>query len=129
MRAFFLNLILISSLLFPRLGMVTEDISFLNTPHIRTLAGSCAACHGTNGNAVGNNAEDETKTLAGLDQAYIRQRLTDFRSGARPSTVMHRHTRGLTDKEINQLADYFSRQKVVKNTPPASQIFEVTNHE
>jgi len=129
MRTLFLNLILISSLSLPNLAAAGEDIVFSSPPHIRTLAGSCAACHGTNGNAAGNNAEYETKTLAGLESAYIVQRLTDFRSGARSSTVMHRHAKGLTTEEINQLADYFSRQKVIKNTPPKSQTLKVVTHE
>jgi sulfide dehydrogenase cytochrome subunit len=33
-----------------------------------------------------------------------------FRSGTLPSTVMHRHAKGLTESEIRQLADYFAAQ-------------------
>jgi sulfide dehydrogenase cytochrome subunit len=33
-----------------------------------------------------------------------------FRSGTLPSTVMHRHAKGLTEAEINQLAEYFAAQ-------------------
>lgn len=73
--------------------------------HIRTLAGSCAACHGTNGNSAGG-----TPVLAGLDQSHFVLQLNAFRSGERSSTVMHRHAKGLTAEEIEQLAEYFFRQ-------------------
>jgi sulfide dehydrogenase cytochrome subunit len=73
--------------------------------HIRTLAASCAACHGTNGNSVGG-----TPVLAGLDQGHFTSQMLAFRSGERPSTVMHRHAKGLTPAEIEQLAHYFAAQ-------------------
>lgn len=78
-----------------------------NSVHIRSLAASCAACHGTNGNAA---ATGDTVTLAGLDKRYISDKLMAFKSGAANATVMHRHAKGLTDEEINSLAEYFSQQ-------------------
>lgn len=84
--------------------------------HIRVLAASCAACHGTNGNSVGG-----TPTLAGLQRDYFIQQMRDFRNNKRASTVMFRHARGLTEQEIVQLADYFSRQpRVAAQLPPAA---------
>jgi sulfide dehydrogenase cytochrome subunit len=74
--------------------------------HIRTLAASCAACHGTNGNSVGG-----TPVLAGLDPGHFTTQMMAFRSGERKSTVMHRHAKGLTPEEIEQLAAYFAAQK------------------
>ena len=73
--------------------------------HVRVLAASCAACHGTNGNSVGG-----TPVLAGLDAAHFELQLRSFRSGERSSTVMHHHAKGLNDSEISQLAAYFSAQ-------------------
>ena len=77
----------------------------LADPHLRVLAASCAACHGTNGNSVGG-----TPVLAGLDRDYLLTQMLAFRSGILPSTVMHRHAKGLTEAEIHQLADYFAVQ-------------------
>lgn len=74
-------------------------------PHLRVLAASCAACHGTNGNSVGG-----TPVLAGLDRAHFILQMQGFRSGARSSTVMARHAKGLTEDEIAQLAEYFAAQ-------------------
>lgn len=83
--------------------------------HIRTLAASCAACHGTNGNSVGG-----TPVLAGLDQGHFVSQMMAFRSGARASTVMHHHAKGLTPEEIQQLAAYFAHQKRVTTSAPAT---------
>ena len=74
--------------------------------HTQSLAASCAACHGTNGNSVGNTAK-----LAGLKADYFVTQMLAFKSGARKATVMHRHASGLTEDEINQLAVYFSSQE------------------
>jgi len=74
--------------------------------HIRTLAASCAACHGTNGNSVSG-----TSVLAGLDRNHFILQMLAFRSGERQATVMHRHAKGLTSDEIAELASYFSMQK------------------
>ena len=73
--------------------------------HIRVLAASCAACHGSNGNSVGG-----TPVLAGLDRTHFVAQIMAFRKGDRPSTVMHHHAKGLTEAEVEQLADYFAAQ-------------------
>jgi cytochrome c553 len=130
MNKFLLNLMIISSVILPSQGKAAEDFVYADFAlHTRTLASSCAACHGTQGNAVTFNAEFDATSLAGLDKAYIVQRLTDFRSGARPATVMHRHANGLTLEEIHQLADYFSHQKKVKRYLPASQTLKAAQDE
>lgn len=87
--------------------------------HIRTLAGSCAACHGTNGNSVGG-----TPVLAGLDRNLFVGQMLAFRSGERASTVMHRHAKGLTEAEIAQLAEYFAAQpRAAASSPMPLQAF------
>lgn len=87
--------------------------------HIQTLAASCAACHGPQGNSL-----TETPVLAGLDQHYFLDQMLAFRKNERPSTVMHRHAKGLTLEEINQLAIYFSEQKRVSAVAPRTQIMD-----
>lgn len=87
------------------------DITSVSDVHTRSLAASCAACHGTQGNAVSaNNGADSTPALAGVQKAEIISKLTAFKSGERPATVMQRHAKGLTSDEITALAEYFSGQ-------------------
>lgn len=79
--------------------------------HIRSLAASCAACHGTQGNAVSyDKSTISTPVLAGASKADIISKLQAFKSGERSATVMQRHAKGLTADEITALAEYFSVQ-------------------
>lgn len=121
-------LILISSVSFASKGLAAEDIvlSTSNT-HIRTLAASCAACHGSNGNAVQSNINNNA-VLAGINKSYFIAQMLAFKNGDRPATVMHRHAKGLQIDEINQLADYFSAQKPMPAISPKPQSLGV-NHD
>jgi cytochrome c553 len=84
-----------------------------NDSHLRVLAASCAACHGSNGNSVGG-----TPVLAGLDAAHFKLQMKSFRNGERTSTVMHHHAKGLTEDEIDALATYFATQpRIAANSP------------
>jgi cytochrome c553 len=74
--------------------------------HSRNLTASCAACHGTNGYSVGG-----TPVLAGMDKALFVTSMKDFRSGARPSTVMHHHAKGYSDEEFEKMGEFFAAQK------------------
>jgi len=97
--------------LFSPMIVTAADIATVNDVHIRSLAASCAACHGTQGNTVsGSNGADSIPALAGVQKSEIIAKLAAFKSGERPATVMHRHAKGLTADEITALAQYFSEQ-------------------
>lgn len=79
--------------------------------HVRSLAASCASCHGTNGNDAENNVTDtHLAKLAGMDTKYFITQMLAFKSGERVATVMHHHAKGLNSDEISDLAEYFSAQ-------------------
>ncbi len=119
-----LSVTLISSFGLPILGKASEDIAFsASSLHMRTLAASCAACHGSNGNALAGNA-----VLAGMDKSYFITQMLAFKNGDKPATVMHRHAKGLQVDEINELAAYFAAQKKVPSISPPSQRLKV-NHD
>lgn len=90
--------------------------------HIRVLAASCAACHGTNGNGVGN-----AKQLAGIEKTDFLTKMLAFKSGEREATVMHRHARGLNTQEIEGLATYFLSQIPRQPSALTSQVLN-KNH-
>ena len=73
---------------------------------VRSWAAACASCHGTNGKAQPGN-----EPLAGQNKDEMMKKLMDFKSGAKPATIMHQLAKGYTDEEIAILADYFSKQK------------------
>lgn len=95
--------------------LATQD-TLSNSSHIRTLAASCAACHGSNGNSIGN-----MPSLAGIDGSYFVAQMLVFKSGERPATVMHHHAKGLNIDEINLLGAHFSQQKRAINVVPKTQ--------
>ena len=75
----------------------------------RSLAATCANCHGTNGNARG-----DMKQLAGVSAEKILAQLADFASGAQPATIMHQIVKGYTDEQLKLIAAYFSAQTPAK---------------
>lgn len=120
----FLVILLITSSVLPVIGNADEvfvSVAQQNN-HIRALAASCAACHGTMGNAVGNgnnrsNTDEGNAALAGIDVADFTTKMLGFREGSQKSTVMHHHAKGLSLDEINQLAMHFSQQKRIIMAP------------
>ncbi len=70
------------------------------------LVGTCFACHGLNGNSLG----PATPTIAGMEADYLTEVMLDYKSGERVNTIMGRITKGYSDAEIEQIAEYFSQQ-------------------
>ena len=62
----------------------------------------CIGCHGSGGVSV----VAEYPSLKGKSADYIRQSLSEFRSGARQSAVMNAMAAGLSDREIYNLGSY-----------------------
>ena len=69
---------------------------------------ACAACHGPEGNKP---ITPETPRLAGQQYGYLVLALTEYRKGTRDNAVMSAMAKPLTDKEVADLASYFSRQQ------------------
>jgi cytochrome subunit of sulfide dehydrogenase len=78
------------------------------TLQMRSLAATCANCHGTEGVAVQGDA---MARLAGLPKDYIVAQMLAFREGKRPATVMHQITKGYSTEQIEALASYFAAKK------------------
>ncbi len=74
----------------------------------RSLAATCANCHGTDGKAVPGEA---MVALAGMSKETIVAQLQAFRDGKRPATVMHQIAKGYTDEQMQSVAAYFAAQK------------------
>jgi len=79
-------------------------------PHLaRNLAATCANCHGTNGNAIG-----DMKSLAGIPADKLVAMLEDYKNGNLPATVMHQISKGYTPEQIRLIAGYFAAQQPKK---------------
>jgi cytochrome c553 len=74
----------------------------------------CVVCHGFNGNA----ANTIYPRLAGQTAPYLAAQLRAFASGQRTNPSMVPMALSLTDRELGQLADYFSRQRLTEASGP-----------
>lgn len=69
-----------------------------------STAKGCIGCHGVDG----NSAIPTNPILAGQYEDYLEQALKQYRSGDRQNAIMSGFAAGLTDKEIADLAAWFS---------------------
>ena len=76
--------------------------------YVRSLAATCANCHGPNGQAVTGSA---VPGLAGMPRDYMLRQLAAFRDGSRPATVMHQIAKGYTQAQLDQIAGWFAAQQ------------------
>jgi cytochrome subunit of sulfide dehydrogenase len=72
----------------------------------RNLAATCTNCHGTYGRARG-----EIAPLAGMPADKLLALVADFKSGARPATIMHQIAKGYSDDQLKLIAAYYAAQK------------------
>lgn len=77
-----------------------------------TKAGTCAACHGVDGNSV----NPQWPSLAGQNEAYLVNTLNAFKSGLRTDLLMSAQAAVLTEQDIADLAAYFAAQKPAQLT-------------
>jgi len=86
---------------------LTSPVGWADYPHsARDLAATCAGCHGTQG-----VSEPGMVRLAGMPAENMMQQLMDFRDGEREATIMHQITKGYTEEQLQQIADYFAAQE------------------
>ena len=84
---------------------LAQDAGALAT---RSLAATCATCHGTDGHPVPGTRIAE---LAGQPREQLLARLHGFRNGTRESTVMHQIAKVFSEAQLERLATYFAAQK------------------
>jgi cytochrome subunit of sulfide dehydrogenase len=73
----------------------------------RSLAATCAACHGTDGRAIDGGA---WPALAGMPAAQLSAQMKAFKTGERPGTVMPQLAKGFSGAQIDRLAAWFAAQ-------------------
>ena len=74
--------------------------------HTRTIASTCMSCHGPHGKSVG-----AIPSLAGMDKDYFVKTMIEFKSGARPGTIMKKHAAGYTEAEYAAMGEFFASLK------------------
>ena len=85
-------------------GVAAQERDLL---YARSLAASCAQCHGTDGRPA---AGSSLPPLAGVPRDELVAQLKAFKAGSRPATVMHQLSKGYSDAQIEMIASYFAAQ-------------------
>lgn len=80
----------------------------------RQKALMCQTCHGLDGKAK----IPQAPSLAGQNELYLAKALKDYRSGARKNDMMSLVVPMLKDKDIDDLAAYYSAIEVTVGPPP-----------
>ena len=80
----------------------------------RQKAMMCQTCHGLDGKAK----IPEAPSLAGQSAIYLTKALNDYRSGARKNDMMSLVAPTLKDKDVEDLAAYYSAIEVTVSPPP-----------
>jgi cytochrome c553 len=89
----------------------------------QTKAGSCAACHGADGNA----ADPQYPKLAGQHELYIARHLALFQNGGRENAIMMGMAAALNAQDMRDVGAYFASQKVLAGIGDDSVITEGPN--
>jgi len=87
-------------------GLAFSSVSSAADVHTRSIASTCMSCHGPGGKSLG-----AIPSIAGLEKAYFVKAMKEFKSGARPGTIMKRHASGYTDAEFESMGAYFASLK------------------
>ena len=91
--------------IFATSAALAQDAATLNT---RSLAATCASCHGTDGRTTAGSA---IPALAGMPRDYMLTQMKAFRDGSRPATVMHQIAKGFAEQQLEAVAAYFATLK------------------
>ena len=84
-------------------------------------AETCAACHGPGGNST----DPTVPSLAGQQPMYVYYQLLNFRDERRKDARMSPMAAGLSDADMKDMGEYFSREKPkAPAAPPAADKIE-----
>jgi len=88
----------------------SRDLADPNVPGVTLAQQVCSNCHGMDGNTI----SPAFPQLAGQQPSYIVNQLTNFRAEQRTDPAGYRYmwglSRHLTDAQIADIADYYSKQ-------------------
>jgi cytochrome c553 len=78
------------------------------------VAQLCVACHGKDGVGI----MGDYPTLAGQHADYIARALQEYKKGDRKNAVMPSFMSGVTEAEVQEIAEYYSKQTPALKTEP-----------
>lgn len=106
-----LSIFLISVSFFVVAGEQAQQQIKGNIERGKQLSTTCIGCHGVDGNSI----VPSFPKLAGQGSAYIIKQIQDYKSGKRENATMLGIASTLTEKDMIDLASYYSAQKISEN--------------
>ena len=94
-------------------NLISIESTFADYEAGRVKAEVCAACHGSDG----NSQISMYPKLAGQYKSYLINSLHSYKSGERKNAIMSGFATGLSDQDIEDLSEYFSKQNGLKVIP------------
>jgi cytochrome c553 len=73
----------------------------------KKLHEDCAQCHGD----AGNSDVPDVPDLGGQDPLYVFKQLSDYKAGTRASSIMNEAAKGLSERDMADLAAFYAAQK------------------
>jgi len=70
------------------------------------LSSRCVSCHGT----AGISSNPVYPNLAGQKSAYLLKQMRDFKNGHRNDPVMNAMVKGLSEQDMDALAEFYSNK-------------------
>ncbi len=93
------------SMMFLSLTMVVAtQVAF--AADAKGLSGRCISCHG----AEGISSNPMYPNLAGQKAAYLLKQMRDFQKGERKDPVMNAILQGLSEQDMDALAEFYSKK-------------------
>ena len=102
-----------SIILILSMNLAIIDISYADYDAGKAKSQVCAACHGSDG----NSQVTMYPKLAGQYKDYLINSLNAYKSGSRKNAIMSGFATGLSDQDIEDLSEYFSKQDGLKVLP------------
>ena len=99
-----INLSLLGLILITSPSFAQTSASNMNN---RSLAATCANCHGTNGVVVPNSGMPD---IGQLSKDEMLTKLMAYKSGAQPGTIMPQLAKGYTDEQLNTIASVLGKK-------------------
>lgn len=91
-------------------------VNAVQADDIDALARTCNNCHGVNGVSAGPSMP----SIGGLSEAYLKNIMMEWKSGARASATMTRLIKGYSDDQIAALAKHFAAKTWTPRVQQAS---------
>lgn len=107
----------LQGMLFAMLLAMTTPLHAQQQPHIQDMVPLCFGCHGPNGVSESSGIP----SLAGQNETYLLKRLLELKAQQAPSETMQGVTHDISNDDLKLLANFFARQRYVRNVQSVDQ--------